>query len=1333
MKHCISFITSVILIFSINISISGQCPEDDSVNFSSQFDLDTFKLNYPNCTMLRSISLNESLSDPITDLSAFSNIETLQLSFIVRNQPELISLQGVNKLSSCGTLIIENNLLLENINGVESLESVGSLQIRDNTNLKDILGLANLRKSNGRFEIENNASLIDIGSFPILDTINFNFLIENNSSLVQVVGFNNLKVVERSVFSIKNNSVLTLVEGFNALEYVDEGLGIRGPAIEKVSGFNALVELSEDLEFTGMSTLEIIEGFSNLQKVRQITISNNDQLVSIPQFENCQYVEGVLTINNNGSLEALNILNQLDSISSINIQSNNSLITFSGLEKLIKIKFNLDIDANLQLVSMPLFSELISTRDIFITKNDALTSVLGFSELQNTHQLEISQNTSLLSVSDFPSLEYVNKELVIEKNNLLINFPLLESLSRIKEHLWINDNDQIEFINGLNNLDSANIIWIVDNENLKEISGFENLVDAGRFDIRENSNLASIPEFNKLRFVGNYIGIEKNPKLNLVSGFSSLDTINGNGLAIYDNDVLELITGFEKLKTTSDIEIYDNAMLISVSGFDLLDEMRSELRFENNASLISVPTFNSLKTVGRYEIVNNDAIISIQGLEQLEFVNSNLFITQNEMLLEYPDFSKLDTILQGDLVIKDNESLKEVVGFPILRYAERIEITCPILEKIEAFPIIQVIGSASLENPSFTNTGFFIQNNPELVSISGFEKVGAIRGAFDIIDNAKLEVLPKFESLTEIYGNFELHNNSSLIRFDGFENLRRVGQDYSIVDNPNLEFLPVNRKLKTIGDDLEIRHGKFTSLSNFVGLNDLGRFTFISNTQLTSIRGLNNIDPIDRSAVYISDNLMLSDCSLSSLCSFILLHPNRCFISDNAEGCYSCEEIECENISVSGFVFYDFNMNKIKDDNESFIENVGIQLLPDDLTSLSRIDGKYLFTCEEGVSYNIIPDLSDKWTLTTDSSSYNFIFEKGNPENFNRIFGVIPLELSHDILVQLDSEPTRCNLEVDFTLMTKNIGTFSESGQVILCIDERTEFVSSLPEPSMVEDNCIRWDFTSMNPFNANSFEITLLMPDETNTGEPLVFEASVTNGNDVDNSYLYTPEVICSYDPNDKLVMPSGFSTENFIEQEEVLNYTIRFQNEGNAEAINISIEDTLSQLLDMSTFVVTSSSFPVHTYITDNNVKFDFDDIWLPSTEMNEEASHGFVSFSISVNKDLNPLTEIKNEAFIYFDFNAPIQTNETINTIAGVDRVEDVLISDISIIPNPTSSEFCIEIEEKFQQGVLSIFDIKGNHLKSTKSLCMELENYAEGLYLIKYTINERTYTSKLMLKR
>jgi hypothetical protein len=158
---------------------------------------------------------------------------------------------------------------------------------------------------------------------------------------------------------------------------------------------------------------------------------------------------------------------------------------------------------------------------------------------------------------------------------------------------------------------------------------------------------------------------------------------------------------------------------------------------------------------------------------------------------------------------------------------------------------------------------------------------------------------------------------------------------------------------------------------------------------------------------------------------------------------------------------------------------------------------------------------------------------------------------------------------------------------------------------------------------------------------------------------------VVGSQDPNDKQVTPAGYGEGiGYFRGDRPLFYTIRFENkpEATAEATYVTIEDVLDPDLDWLTVQIVgvqvggvlhspydydrgdlSVSLDPHTGL----LRVFFDDINLPPNTAPPQGE-GMVVFAVSPRPGLPDGTEIRNKASIVFDYNAPIETPETVNTI-------------------------------------------------------------------------------------
>jgi hypothetical protein len=144
---------------------------------------------------------------------------------------------------------------------------------------------------------------------------------------------------------------------------------------------------------------------------------------------------------------------------------------------------------------------------------------------------------------------------------------------------------------------------------------------------------------------------------------------------------------------------------------------------------------------------------------------------------------------------------------------------------------------------------------------------------------------------------------------------------------------------------------------------------------------------------------------------------------------------------------------------------------------------------------------------------------------------------------------------------------------------------------------------------------------------------------------------IIDSFDPNDKAVRPGGVTERHYTPTRSRLDYLVRFQNTGTDVAYKVVVVDTLSEHLDVSTLQVGAVSHPYQVKVSGKGrpvLTFSFNNILLPDSNANEPKSHGYIQFSITPKANLPEKTQIENFADIFFDYNEPVRTNTTFNTL-------------------------------------------------------------------------------------
>ncbi|MCW3103008.1 MAG: hypothetical protein JWO09_1448 [Bacteroidetes bacterium] len=222
--------------------------------------------------------------------------------------------------------------------------------------------------------------------------------------------------------------------------------------------------------------------------------------------------------------------------------------------------------------------------------------------------------------------------------------------------------------------------------------------------------------------------------------------------------------------------------------------------------------------------------------------------------------------------------------------------------------------------------------------------------------------------------------------------------------------------------------------------------------------------------------------------------------------------------------------------------------------------------------------------------------------------------------------------------------------------------------------------------------------------------------GND---TYQVCMEVNNSYDPNLKEVYPVNVEPG----YQDWLTYTIHFQNTGNAPAMNIRLADTLDAHLDLETFEVINYSHYSTASLSGNALTFHFPHIMLPDSASDPEGSKGFVQYRIKPKAGLIAGTTIENTAYIYFDYNAPVVTNTTVNEfvepLAVSAFAEDV---NLSVYPNPGTGMYNVSlsgISGKVQK--VEVYSLLGKLLLSDQfagsSTVIDLSAQPKGIYILR----------------
>jgi hypothetical protein len=376
---------------------------------------------------------------------------------------------------------------------------------------------------------------------------------------------------------------------------------------------------------------------------------------------------------------------------------------------------------------------------------------------------------------------------------------------------------------------------------------------------------------------------------------------------------------------------------------------------------------------------------------------------------------------------------------------------------------------------------------------------------------------------------------------------------------------------------------------------------------------------------------------------------------------YKLDNLAYTSNEASGFVFHDLNSNKIWDVGEPALPNVSLSL-NGIYEGFSNANGAFHFNPAYG-NHNIAVNIPQHWSLTTDSTSFNILLSDQFPTVDSLSFGLLADTIIYSSQGELIGSYPSCNSTINLWVGVQNTGTMEVSGVVEVVLDPSLTYVSAQTLPDSIVGNSYYWSYDSLNVFSYLNLNLNVQTPGPFNAGDTVtsmiynhVFD-SLGVVIDISEDSLF--QIIqCDYAANYKSVEPMGISTPGYVQNDQTMEFVVRFQNTGNTTVNNVRIVDQLDAKLDPSTLEIIAFSHPMTSYVEPTGkLVCEFDSISLPSSNTNFLLSQGFVKFRVDMLAGLVAGDEIQNSAQVSYDFTFPDSTNTTLNTIYSCNELIDL----------------------------------------------------------------------------
>ncbi len=444
---------------------------------------------------------------------------------------------------------------------------------------------------------------------------------------------------------------------------------------------------------------------------------------------------------------------------------------------------------------------------------------------------------------------------------------------------------------------------------------------------------------------------------------------------------------------------------------------------------------------------------------------------------------------------------------------------------------------------------------------------------------------------------------------------------------------------------------------------------------------------------------------------------------------------------VHARVFHDENGNGVKDAGEEYVPNVRFAI-NGSLRVSSNKNGELSFrTADSEINFSMT---QPHWGLDT---AYKALTINPLSDTTFVDLPLVALTVGYDLNLNVSTTAWRRGFTNETTVQVQNMGTIrAENVRVQLEYPQEGYLKSSSIPATNLASKVYEWNIGNIQPGEIISILITDSIGLDAVTGQTLDFKGYTFSSKNADldttnNRVNDQIEVVGAIDPNDILVSPRGDGPQGFINKDQWLTYTIRFENVGTFKATYVFLENQIPANLDFNSFEIISSSHDfTYTLTSEGFLRVSYININLPAGIDDSIGAHGYFKYKIRPASRIMGGTKIENNALIFFDFEDPIKTNTVKNTIKNEGRNKVKLLT---LYPNPADAYVNIAIDmdhySMTEPQVITrwvIMDYAGKEVMRgqgdfTPSMRIEVGRLNPGVYVV-WAFDEggQVYTAKLV---
>lgn len=810
-----------------------------------------------------------------------------------------------------------------------------------------------------------------------------------------------------------------------------------------------------------------------------------------------------------------------------------------------------------------------------------------------------------------------------------------------------------------------------------------------------------------------------------LEAFINLTELTIENLVEVTNIDINALQNLERLKIhRTGIFAFDISANQSLEAIDLRYNFALDIDLTNNEALEEVFLWDN--ALSEIDLSNNESLkILYLGGNQLLEIDLTNNINLEEVILPRNGLSEIDLSNNLNLVtfeisenflssldVSNNTNLTSL-------FANRNEISTINLSNLENLLLLDLydnqLTEIDLSDNSNLNNLNLSQNALTQVDLSQMQDLKSLKLSFNELVQLDLTQNPNLEDVNVGHNPFTELDLSNNAKIKHLTILKSDLHQLDVSQVSDLEIMSIWEHYNMIS--LNLKNGNTAGINLSEGLYSILNLEVICLDDIDALQNFVHEDVINRGV------LLTTNCSFDPY-NYNTIQGNVRYLSDG----------ECS--SEYGTVPIPQRIVKATDQNGDLY------------AAITDDQGNYMLKVSEGdYIVELNESFPDYFDLNPVQSSISFA-GFANTEELN--FCVEANQQVEDLSLSIDYKwvnlLTYSLSSLKFILTIENNGTQSVDPEFNILYDEDYfQYANCQPQYFYNEEGLLKINFSELKPFHKTQFNIFLAKKSdaEFNIGDvhEFTFKAK-PDENDLtplNNIVVYADTVTSSYDPNNKIVWQG--SEINIEQAQDYLNYTVNFQNTGNANADRVEIIDTLSKNLNIESLNILSSSHIYRTKIEidhqteDVILHFIFNNIDLTYEDADEEESQGYIAYKIKPIEGLNVGDVMESPADIYFDQNEAVRTN--VATTKIIEEDFKVISKDeiaLELYPIPTDGMLYFLGTEDRKLESIEVFTMTGQRIfKEKNTTQIDLSKLSSGVYFLKIIDHQGYHSTRKIIKK